>query len=146
MAVDENVSVHDAHVSSAALPDPSPSDPKRQGDIQVIFESPLFQKEPVSVEWHNIPFRLHPLPTKTQIFIQTWIDLVGKTDPAIGLFLQSRPGENAYLNFRFLYLAQALETYHRQEHIRCGQSQQTVVGLASGCYFLHAQNLSTRVT
>jgi hypothetical protein len=112
-AVDENVSVHDIEARSSLILDPT-SSLRKPKDIKVLFESIRFQKTLPRIEGHKILFRFAHIAANPQIMIQAWIDLLNRSNPAMNLFLSARAGEITYLNFRFLSLAQALETYHQR--------------------------------
>ena len=111
IAVDENVSLQDVEARSSSILVPG-GKRRTEQRIRVIFESIRFENTPPRIRRHKILFCYDRIAAASQTTMQTWMDLLERIGPAMSLFLSARAGEFAYLNFRFLSVAQALETYH----------------------------------
>jgi hypothetical protein len=113
-ALDVNISITKLVARSPHVQNNAIEDKNVPQSITLYFESVRFQQTAPTPTSHKALFNYAQIMADPQGIIQRWVELMEQTNPAMRLFLSARAGELSYLNFRFLSIAQALETFHHR--------------------------------
>jgi hypothetical protein len=100
--------------TKCSIGEPQAGDEVELHKSRVIFQSIRFQETAPKIEGHRILFGYDLIAPSSQATMQAWMDLAETIGPSMNLFLSARAGEFSYLNFRFLSMAQAVETFHNR--------------------------------
>ena len=109
LAVDEAVSIREVVVTSSEI-----KDAESETSIPVYFPSLSFVEAVPKVSPMTMLFTLSALGSDTQAIFAAWFAAHERLMPAMNLFFSARAGPHKYLNSRFLWTVQALETFHRR--------------------------------
>lgn len=83
-------------------------------DVSIYFESLSFSERVSTVALSESLFLLSEMNGQQQLALDRWLSLHEKVGPGMNLFFSAIGDAHKYLNVRFLWLAQALETFHRR--------------------------------
>lgn len=82
--------------------------------ISVYYASLPYSNKVPKIDRHRMLFTFRQLGKNAGHIFNNWIDAYDVIDPALNLYFSSKTGAHKYLDGNFLYLAQALESYHRR--------------------------------
>lgn len=114
LAIDQAVSISKVFVTSADLKEGSPLGREYDKNLPVYFPSISFIEEVPKPHAHTMLFTLRSFAEQSQSVFAAWFAAHERVMPGMNLFFSARAGPHKYLNSRFLWTAQALETYHRR--------------------------------
>ncbi len=148
-AVDEVVALTSIEVSSSEISKEF-GDTTRPVDIQVFFASlPHSEKSP-QIDSLRLLFPYTVIASNFSEVISTWLADYEILAPAFNLYFAATTARQAYIETRFLFLIQGLETFHRRtsdETVMPGHEFQDVIRiLVSACPPNHIKWLKTRLT
>jgi len=83
-------------------------------DIDVIYKSTNISKQNTSFHPHNMLFCFHDIEKTFESKIQSWFTNYQKIEPTMNLYFAVKKDTHSYIESKFLFLIQALETYHRR--------------------------------
>ena len=83
-------------------------------EIEVYSQIIYFVKDVPKIESYTMLFQYTDIEDSFEQKINNWIEAYNNIESALNLFFSIRYNSNQYLESQFLFLAQALETYHRQ--------------------------------
>lgn len=113
-AIDSNVTISDVSAKSNDLTMEISNGKKLPVPIKAYYTSLPFSKEAPKIYDHRMLFQFEKIRGNAEEIINMWLEAYSRISPAIGLYFSSVAGEHKYLEYRFLALAQGLETYHRR--------------------------------
>ncbi|MFT3831338.1 MAG: hypothetical protein QM691_16700 [Opitutaceae bacterium] len=101
-------------LQSNAITEPTSGEKKFPKEIRPVFREVRHQEAVAKIDRFEVLIPFDHLKGRSQSVISAWMDLQEKATPAINLFLSALVDEHTYMNFRYLSLAQSLESLHRR--------------------------------
>lgn len=87
---------------------------ERRVPIRVYGQfAPWTEKKPI-IRWHDALFRYPDVTDRASEMVVKWFENYEVFDPALNLYFASRTQTAVFLDTKVLWLAQALETFHRK--------------------------------
>ena len=83
--------------------------------IRLYYKSRPFSEENLEIHSHNMLFRYDHFRDNIGVVLTKWLANYERFKPVFNLYFASKFGEN-YLEAKFLFLAQGIETLHRYEN------------------------------
>ncbi len=83
-------------------------------ELEIIYQSLPFAKEPPKIEWFNMLFGFGAVRERFADVLNNWFSAYENIGPALNLYFSVTNGDQKFLENQFLALAQCLETYHRR--------------------------------
>lgn len=83
-------------------------------ELEIIYQSLPFAKEPPKIEGFNILFGFGAVRERFADVLNNWFSAYENIGPALNLYFSVTNGDQKFLENQFLALAQCLETYHRR--------------------------------
>ncbi len=114
LAMEETVSIKEAHVSWGKLIKKDPSGRPRSSAMRLYYRSLPTVERTSKTHYHPGLFSFKDIEDRFQNFLSGWFDAYEAIEPALDLYFSTRVGGHRFVEPHFLALAQALETLHRR--------------------------------
>lgn len=83
-------------------------------ETEIIYRRINGSTTPKKLKYHDMFFTFRDIQEKFEIFLNNWFSKAKLLRPVYNLFFGLRYNPGGYLQYQFLTLVQALETYHRR--------------------------------
>jgi hypothetical protein len=113
LAIDEPVALTGLSLSSSAITERI-GDKERPAEINLYFPSLPHPEKAPTVEQHRLLFPYGAVIQNLGDLLSRWLADYETLEPAFNLYFASTTARHAYVETRFLFLTQGLETFHRR--------------------------------
>jgi hypothetical protein len=148
LAMDEPVALTALSLSSSAVTE-QVGDKERPVEINLYFPSLPHPEKAPTVERHKLLFPYGVVAESLGDLLSRWLADYETLEPAFNLYFASTTAHHAYLETRFLFLTQGLETFHRRTTTDTvmpkAHFQAVRASLLSACPQQHVEWLKTRL-
>ena len=110
LALDHPVSIQ----SMTGYLDHPEREENRRIPVKIYSQFGPWPERKPSIRHHDILFRLHDIEDQLEMIMATWFEKHELLSPAFNLYFASRSRSTQFLDVKFLWLAQALESLHRR--------------------------------
>ncbi|MBA2592447.1 MAG: hypothetical protein M3495_18775 [Pseudomonadota bacterium] len=149
LAIDEAVALTGVGVSSPTISETIGENTRPVG-LQVYFPSLPHSEKAPAVDSHRLLFPYAAVAANLGDLISAWLADYEVLEPAINLYFASTTARHAYVETRFLFLVQGLETFHRRTSDKTvmpdSEFQDVKRTVLSMCPQSHTEWLKTRLT
>lgn len=114
-AIDKIVSIRDLEASIKIPKSERVDDRLASLDAKVFYQSLPFSRTKPEVAWHSLLFGYKHIDAAAELKIQAWMQAYDTIGPPLDLYFAAISDAAKYIDSKFLFLAQALETWHRRE-------------------------------
>lgn len=112
-AVNDTLSITDVKVSSKDITRKY-NEKTYPIDIETIYKSTNISEQKTTFYNHDMLFCFDDIENTFELKIQNWLENYQTIEPTMNLYFSVKQGNHSYLESEFLFLIQALETYHRR--------------------------------
>lgn len=148
-AIDETVAVSNVSAISDNAVIQISEGKKAPANIKIYFESRPFSIGQPKISRHKMLFRFDHVSGSFEKIINSWFHAYSKIRPALSLYFSSATNTHKFLESRFLFLIQGLETYHRktssETRMEENRYEELVSRLVHVCSESHREWLESRL-
>jgi hypothetical protein len=113
LALDQPAALTSVVVSSSDLTEEI-GDKKRRAEIELYYPSLPHPETPPNIDTHRMLFVYGTIAESLHSVLSAWLENYEQLEPAFNLYFSSTTAKHPYLESRFLFLVQGLETLHRR--------------------------------
>lgn len=149
-AIDKIVSIKDFKASINIPESERVDDLLASLEAKVFYQSLPFSQSKPKISWHSLLFSYKHIDASAAQKIQAWMLAYDTIGPPLDLYFAAISDAAKYIDSKFLFLAQALETWHRREsdttEMDASEFESIVAALIASCPQQRQEWLRGRLT